>query len=76
MKDYKSALGSHERALQIRLKLFGQNHPDAAEGYEYIQLVKDLMKTDVSIRLEQKKLSNFVKHLFRRIFYKSIKHMK
>jgi hypothetical protein len=64
--------GSHERALQIRLKLFGENHPDTAESYDYIQLVQDRMKTGVSIRLEQMKSSNFVKHLLRRIFYKSI----
>ena len=37
MKDYKSALESQQHALQIELKLFGENLPaDSAEGYDII----------------------------------------
>jgi hypothetical protein len=72
MKDYKSALVSHQHALEIRLKLFGEDHPGTAESYDNIELVQDRMKSGVSIRLEQKKSSDLIKYLLRRIFYKSI----
>ncbi len=32
MTDYNPALDSQQKALQIRLKLFGENHPDTAEN--------------------------------------------
>ncbi len=31
MNDYKSAEQSHQHALQIRLKLFGEEHPDTVD---------------------------------------------
>ena len=36
IKDYKSTLESQEHALRIRLKLFGENHPDIARSYDII----------------------------------------
>ena len=38
MKDYKSALASHQHALQIRLRLFGENHADTARSYHEIRI--------------------------------------
>ena len=36
LKDYKAALQSHQDALQIRLKLFSEDHPDTAQSYNEI----------------------------------------
>ena len=40
MKDYKTAIQSHQQALQIRLKLFGENHADTARSYREIGLTQ------------------------------------
>ena len=34
--DYTSALQSHQRALEIRRKTLGENHPDTAASYDNI----------------------------------------
>ncbi len=44
MKDYKSALESHQHALQIRLKLFGKDHSDTARGYHEIGVTQSNLK--------------------------------
>ena len=44
MKDYKSALESHQHALQIRLKLFGEDHSDTALSYNSIGVTQCEMK--------------------------------
>ena len=33
MHDYKPALQSHQRALAIRIKLFGEKHESTADSY-------------------------------------------
>ena len=33
MHDYKEALQSHQRALAIRIKLFGEEHESTAGSY-------------------------------------------
>ena len=33
MHDYKAALQSHQRALAIRIKLFGEEHESTADSY-------------------------------------------
>ena len=33
MHDYTSALHSHQRALAIRIKLFGEEHESTADSY-------------------------------------------
>ena len=33
MHDYKAALQSHQRALGIRIKLFGEEHESTADSY-------------------------------------------
>ena len=48
MKDYKSALQSHQRALNIRLKLHGDVHPDIADSYIAIGVTQREMKDYVS----------------------------
>jgi tetratricopeptide (TPR) repeat protein len=53
MKDYKSALQSHQHALQIRLKLFGEDHSDTAASYNNIGVVQYEMK-DYMSALESK----------------------
>ena len=44
MKDYKAALESDQNALQIRLKLFGEDHPDTAQSYYSIGVTQHAMK--------------------------------
>jgi hypothetical protein len=44
MKDYKTALVSHQHALQIRLKLFAEDHPDTARSYDSIGITQDNMR--------------------------------
>ena len=36
MHDYKAALQSHQRALAIRIKLFGEEHEITADSYSDI----------------------------------------
>ena len=33
MHDYKAALQSHQRALTLRIKLFGEEHESTADSY-------------------------------------------
>jgi tetratricopeptide (TPR) repeat protein len=51
MKDYKSALESKQKALQIRLKLYGEDHSDTARSYNYIGVTQNEMK-DYKLALE------------------------
>jgi tetratricopeptide (TPR) repeat protein len=44
MEDYKSALDSHQHALQIRLKLLGEDHADTAESYYRIGVTQMWME--------------------------------
>jgi hypothetical protein len=44
MKRHKSALESHQRALQIRLKLYGECKCDTAESYRAIGVSQRAMK--------------------------------
>ncbi|CAB4031895.1 kinesin light chain-like [Paramuricea clavata] len=53
MNDYKSALESHQHALQIRLKLFGEDHSDTAANYDNIGDTQHEMK-DYKSALESK----------------------
>ena len=39
-KITKSATQSHQHTVQIRLKLFGENHADTAQSYRVIGLTK------------------------------------
>ena len=48
MKDYVSALQSHQQALNIRLKLHGDEHPDTAESYHSIGITQHEMNDYVS----------------------------
>ena len=43
MKEYESALQSHQQALNIQLKLHGDEHPDTASYYS-IGLTQYAMK--------------------------------
>ena len=36
MHDYSAALQSHQRALAIRLKLFGEDHESTADSYRLL----------------------------------------
>jgi tetratricopeptide (TPR) repeat protein len=44
MKDYQSALVSQQHALEIRLKLLGEDHPDTPESYCNIGVIQYYMK--------------------------------
>ena len=44
MDDYISALEFYQYALIIRLKLYGDNHPDTVQSYQDIDLVRGAMK--------------------------------
>ena len=44
MKDYISALQSKQQALNIRLKLHGDEHPDTAQSYYSIGVTQQKMK--------------------------------
>ena len=40
MHDYSAALQSHQRALAIRIKLFGEKHESTAESYSELGLTQ------------------------------------
>jgi hypothetical protein len=44
MQDYKSALESYRKALQIRVRVYGEYHPDTAQSYQDIGVIQDLLK--------------------------------
>ena len=41
MKDYKAALQSKERALAIRIKLFGNEHESTADSYRTLGVTRE-----------------------------------
>jgi len=42
--DYTAALESHKRALHIRIKQCGEEHPKTADSYYLIGVIQFLMK--------------------------------
>ena len=44
MHDYKAALQSHQRALAIRIKLFGEEHESTADSYTSLGLTQQAMQ--------------------------------
>ena len=44
MKDYKAALQSHQRALEIRIKLFGDEHERTADSYRELGVTQLQMR--------------------------------
>ena len=44
MKDYKAALRSKQRALAIRIKLFGEEHESTAGSYRELGLTQHQTK--------------------------------
>jgi tetratricopeptide (TPR) repeat protein len=61
MKNYASALDAHQHALQMRLELFGEDHPETAQSYREIELTQQAtedckskqkaLKTDRELKL-------------------------
>ena len=43
MDDYSAALQSHQRALAIRIKLFGEEHESTADSYMDLGVTQDNM---------------------------------
>ena len=43
MHDYKAALQSHQRALAIRIKLFGEEHESTADSYRKLGVTQHQM---------------------------------
>ena len=43
MDDYSAALQSHQHALAIRLKLFGEEHESTADSYRQLGVTQDNM---------------------------------
>ena len=43
MHDYKAALQSHQRALAIRIKLFGEEHESTADSYRGLGVTQHQM---------------------------------
>ena len=44
MHDYSAALQSHQRALTIRLKLFGEDHESTADSYRQLGVTQTKAK--------------------------------
>ena len=43
MHDYSAALQSHQRALAIRIKLFGEEHESTADSYRQLGVTQHNM---------------------------------
>ena len=43
MHDYKAALQSHQRALAIRIKLFGEEHERTADSFRDVGVTQHQM---------------------------------
>ena len=44
MQDYDSALESCQQALDIRIKLFGQESEDTSDSYDQMELIRSQLK--------------------------------
>ena len=44
MHGYSAALQSHQRALAIRLKLFGEEHAKTADSYRQVKIAQDVQR--------------------------------
>ena len=44
MKDYKAALQSEQRALAVRIKLFGEEHESTADSYKGLGITQHKMR--------------------------------
>ena len=60
MKDYKAALQSKERALAIRIKLFGEEHESTAESYRDLGVTQHEMK-DYNGALQSKQRASAIR---------------
>ena len=43
MGEFSSAVQSHQRALAIRIKLFGEEHESTADSYRHLAVTQHMM---------------------------------
>ena len=60
MKDYKAALQCKQRALAIRIKLFGEEHESTAESYGDLGVTQHEMK-DYNGALQSKQRASAIR---------------
>ena len=62
MHDYNAALQSHQRALAIRIKLFGEEHESTADTYWQLGVTKDNMHDyNAALQYDQRALAIRIK---------------
>ena len=62
MKDYKATLQSKQRALAIRIKLFGEEHESTADSYRTLGVTQHEMKDyKAALQSEQRALAIRIK---------------
>ena len=44
MHDYSTALQSHQHALAIRIKLFGEEHAKTADSYRRVKITQEALR--------------------------------
>ena len=56
MHDYSAALESHQRALAIRLKLFGEEHAKTADSYSQVKITQEAQRKWRTLKRTKTKL--------------------
>ena len=64
MHDYKAALYSKERALAIRIKLFGEEHESTADSYRTLGVTQHAMHDYKAAVQSRQRASAIRKKLF------------
>ena len=66
MRDYNPALQSHQRALAIRIKLFGEEHESTADSYRQLGVTQNNMYDYTkAVQFHQRALAIRIKLIFR-----------
>ena len=67
MKDYKAALQSEQRALAVRIKLFGEEHESTAGSYKGLGVTQHQTKDyRATLQSKQRALAIRIKLFWRR----------
>ena len=59
MHDYSAALQSHQRALAIRLKLFGEEHAKTADSYRQVKITQDAQRKFRTVKRTKRKVQKY-----------------
>jgi len=62
--EFSLALQSKQRAIDIGLKLFGEEHPSVAESYSELAIIQKAQGEDASARQSEQHALDIIQKLF------------